>query len=44
MTDLPAAIAAVRGKAARADAMGRATQLSAWLEGFWSALPARRAR
>lgn len=44
MADLPAAIASVRGKSAPAGAMGRATELSAWLEGFWSALPARRAR
>ena len=39
VADLPAAIAAARGKAARADAMGRATELSAWLEGFWRSLP-----
>jgi UDP-N-acetylglucosamine transferase subunit ALG13 len=41
MTELPAAIAAVRGKAGRAEAMGRASELSAWLESFWRSLSGR---
>jgi UDP-N-acetylglucosamine transferase subunit ALG13 len=43
LADLPAVISATRGKSARSDAMGRAAELSTWLEGFWSALPPRRA-
>jgi UDP-N-acetylglucosamine transferase subunit ALG13 len=41
LSTLPAAIEAVRGRVARSDAMGRAAELSAWLEGFWRALPGR---
>jgi UDP-N-acetylglucosamine transferase subunit ALG13 len=40
MAELPVAIASARGKAAPAGAMGRATELTAWLEGFWQDLAA----
>lgn len=42
MSELPAAIAAARGKSAPADAMGRATELTSWLDGFYRELEAKQ--
>lgn len=41
---LPAAIASVRGRSAPEHALGRATELTSWLEGFWQGLARRGAR
>jgi UDP-N-acetylglucosamine transferase subunit ALG13 len=38
MADLPPAIAATRSRAAPADALGRARELTGWLETFWRGL------
>lgn len=38
MADLPAAIAAVRGKSGPGHVIGGATDLTRWLEGFWQGL------
>jgi UDP-N-acetylglucosamine transferase subunit ALG13 len=43
MDELPAAIATARGRAAPADALARATQLTGWLESFWQGLRGGRA-
>lgn len=37
-TELPAAIAATRSRSAPADALGRARELTGWLETFWRGL------
>ena len=42
--ELQAAIASVRGRSAPSNAMGRAAELSSWLEEFWRALPGARLR
>lgn len=42
VSELRAAIESARGKSAPAGAMGHATQLTSWLEGFWQSLPRRR--
>ena len=44
MPELPAAIAAARGKSTPKAAAGGARELTAWLEGFWQGLPRGRAR
>lgn len=38
LVELPAAIAAVRGRTARVDAMSGANSLTEWLESFWRGL------
>lgn len=38
MEELPAAIAATRSRTAPADALGRARELTGWLEAFWRRL------
>ncbi len=38
---LPQVIESARGRSAPSNAMGRATELTSWLEGFWKSLPAR---
>lgn len=44
MADLPQAIEDVRGKAAPTGAMGRATELTSWLEGYWQDLAQKKKR
>lgn len=44
MDALPAAIAGVRDRSAPAHAIGRATELTRWLDGFWDGLARRGAR
>ncbi|WP_406814326.1 glycosyltransferase [Mycobacterium sp. M23085] len=38
MRELPAAIAATRSRSAPADALGRARELTGWLEAYWRSL------
>lgn len=42
MEELPAAIAATRSRSAPADALGRARELTGWLETYWRALACGR--
>lgn len=42
MSELPAAIWSVQGRTAEANALGRSTELTDWLEGFWDDLATRK--